>query len=135
MLEIRFGLFCLRWKIGLVFLTCGSPRPEIGLGLCYLQFPPVSKTGRTVSKKTSILSKRREVLSRSYAAFQLTSIRKKRAHKLKKNPGTLPWDTQQDKQGSIGRCPRDFLLFTSISLPLPTSCNTIFFARLKLETL
>ena len=23
--EIRFGLFCLRWKIGLVFLTYGFP--------------------------------------------------------------------------------------------------------------
>ena len=26
MVEIRFGLFCLRWKIGLVFFTYGSPR-------------------------------------------------------------------------------------------------------------
>ena len=47
--EIRFGLLCFRWKIGLVFLfflavapiqkfgfgpfACGSPRPEIGFGL------------------------------------------------------------------------------------------------------
>ena len=29
--EIRFGLFCLRWKIGLVFSIYGSPCPEIGL--------------------------------------------------------------------------------------------------------
>ena len=28
-IEIRVGLFGLRWKIGLVFLAYGSPRPEI----------------------------------------------------------------------------------------------------------
>ena len=31
--EIRFGLFCSRLKFGFVFVTYGSPRPEIGLGL------------------------------------------------------------------------------------------------------
>ena len=39
---------------------------------------------------------------------------KKRAHKVKKIPGTpagCPWDTRQDKQGSTGRCPSNFLLF------------------------
>ena len=38
-IEIRFGLFCLRWKIGLVFFAYGSPGPEIGSGLLCLQFP------------------------------------------------------------------------------------------------
>ena len=33
--EIRFGLFCLRWKIGLVFFTYGSP-PVRKLGLVFL---------------------------------------------------------------------------------------------------
>ena len=34
---------------------------------------------------------------------------------LRKIPGTpagCPWDTRRDKQGSTGRCPGDFLLFT-----------------------
>ena len=34
---------------------------------------------------------------------------------LREIPGTpagCPWDTRRDKQGSTGRCPRDFLLFT-----------------------
>ena len=37
-----------------------------------------------------------------------------KAHKLKKilrTPAGCPWDTRRDKQGSTGRCPRDFLLF------------------------
>ena len=36
---------------------------------------------------------------------------------LRKIPGTpagCPWDTRRDKQGSTGRCPRDFLLFFAI---------------------
>ena len=37
--EIWFGLFCLRLKIGLVFFAYRSPRPEIGFGLFYLRFP------------------------------------------------------------------------------------------------
>ena len=44
----------------------------------------------------------------------LSVNRKKKAHKLKKILGTpagCPWDTQRDKQGSTGQCPRDFLLF------------------------
>ena len=46
--EIRFGLLCLRWKIGLVFFTYGSsvrsflltvpPWPEIRFGLFCLRF-------------------------------------------------------------------------------------------------
>ena len=35
-LDIRFGLFCSRSKIGLVFV---SPRLEIGFGLLCLRFP------------------------------------------------------------------------------------------------
>ena len=39
-IEIGFGLFCLRWKIGLVFSAYGfPPRAEIGLGLLCLRFP------------------------------------------------------------------------------------------------
>ena len=37
-----------------------------------------------------------------------------------KSPGTpagCPWDTRQDKQGSTGRCPRNFLLLTIEDLP------------------
>ena len=37
--EIRFGLFCLRWKIGLVFVAYGNPPPEVGFGLFCLRFP------------------------------------------------------------------------------------------------
>ena len=40
---------------------------------------------------------------------------KKRAHKLKKNPrdtGRVSLGHPAGKQGSTGRCPRDFLLFT-----------------------
>ena len=48
--EIRFGLFCLRWKIGLVFFAYGGksvwsflltvpPVQKIGFGLFYLRFP------------------------------------------------------------------------------------------------
>ena len=40
---------------------------------------------------------------------------KKKAHKLKKilrTPAGSPWDTRREKQGSTGRCPRNFLLFT-----------------------
>ena len=40
---------------------------------------------------------------------------RKRRIKLRKILGTpagCPWDTRRDKQGSIGRCPMDFLLFT-----------------------
>ena len=40
---------------------------------------------------------------------------RKRHINLRKIPGTpagCPWDTRRDKQGSTGRCPRDFLLFT-----------------------
>ena len=39
---------------------------------------------------------------------------------LRKSPGTpagCPWDTRRDKQGSTGRCPRNFLLFTIEELP------------------
>ena len=38
-----------------------------------------------------------------------------KAHRIKKVRGTpagCPWETRRDKQGSTGRCPRDFLLFT-----------------------
>ena len=38
--EIRFGLFGLRWRIGLVPFTYGSPGPEIRFGLFCLRFPP-----------------------------------------------------------------------------------------------
>ena len=42
--DIRFGLFCLRFKIGLVFfalvfLLTVTPRPEIRFGLFCLRFP------------------------------------------------------------------------------------------------
>ena len=41
--DVRFGLFCSRWKIGLDSFTYGSPpRPEIEFGLFYLRFPPPS---------------------------------------------------------------------------------------------
>ena len=49
----------------------------------------------------------------SQSVFHLSG--KKRAHKLKKIPGTpagCPWDTRRDKQGSTGWCPGDFVLFT-----------------------
>ena len=72
--EIRFGLFCLRWKIGLVFFAYGSPRPErekffcLKLELVYLQLsffacsplrcfldtlPTASKKAQIVSKESS----------------------------------------------------------------------------------
>ena len=56
-------------------------------------------------------------ISKCMEAIGCADIRrgKTRAHKLKKIPGTpvgCPWDTRRDKQGSTGRCPRDFLLFT-----------------------
>ena len=35
---------------------------------------------------------------------------KKEAHELKRNPRDTAKDTRRDKQGSTGRCPRDFLL-------------------------
>ena len=42
---------------------------------------------------------------------------REKAHKnLRKVLGTAagcPWDARQDKQGSTGRSPRDFLLFTA----------------------
>ena len=46
--EIRFGLVCLRWKIGLVFLLTVRPRPEIRFGILKLTVPPlkVKKTNR-----------------------------------------------------------------------------------------
>ena len=47
---------------------------------------------------------------------------KKKARKLKKIPGTpagcSPWDSQRDKQGSTGQCPRDFLSFDLEKLTL-----------------
>ena len=52
-------------------------------------------------------------LSGHYSRHQNSG--KKRAHKLKKIPGTpagCSWDTPRDKQGSTGQCPGDFLLFT-----------------------
>ena len=65
-------------------------------------------------------------ISRDFAG---TSLRKKKAHKLKKIVGTpagSPWDTWRDKQGSTGRCPRDFLLTTVEKTDLfagtPTGC-------------
>ena len=43
-------------------------------------------------------------------------LRERKGHiNLRKIPGTpagCPWDTRRDKQGSTGRCPGDFLLFT-----------------------
>ena len=45
----------------------------------------------------------------------VTVQERKRHINLRKIPGTpagCPWDTRRDKQGSTGRCPRDFLLFT-----------------------
>ena len=47
--------------------------------------------------------------------LSLQFAEKKKAHKLKKIPRTpagCPWETRRDKQGSTGRCPRGFLLFT-----------------------
>ena len=38
-LKFGFGLFCLMWKLGLVFFTYGSPCPKIGFGLYYFWFP------------------------------------------------------------------------------------------------
>ena len=43
------------------------------------------------------------------------SVKRRRHIKLRKIIGTpagCPWDTRRDKQGSTGRCPRNFLLFT-----------------------
>ena len=38
---LRFGLFCLRWKLGWVFSTYGSPPlRKLGLVFFYLQVPP-----------------------------------------------------------------------------------------------
>ena len=47
--ELRFGLFCLQWRIGLIFFTYGSPCPEIGFGLFCLRFPPVWTLGLVFS--------------------------------------------------------------------------------------
>ena len=38
--EIRFDLFRLRWKIGLVFFTYGSPCPETWVWYFLLTLPP-----------------------------------------------------------------------------------------------
>ena len=56
--DLRFGLFCSRWKLGFVFFAYGFPRPE---KICsfLLTFPLVRKLGLvlfaygspTVSKK------------------------------------------------------------------------------------
>ena len=37
--EIQFGLFCLRWKIGLAFLTCGSAPSRNWMAQFRLWFP------------------------------------------------------------------------------------------------
>ena len=37
--ESGFGLFCLRSKMGWVFIAFGFPRPELGFGLFYLGLP------------------------------------------------------------------------------------------------
>ena len=72
LVEIQFGLLCLRWKIGLVFFAYGSPRLEIGFGLLCLRFPrpelglvfsaygllTVSKKDEPQAKKTSIVGKK-----------------------------------------------------------------------------
>ena len=58
MLEVRSGLFCSRWKIGLVFFTCGFPRPEIDFWSFLLTVPTLQVKWRTVSKQTSIVSKK-----------------------------------------------------------------------------
>ena len=34
------------------------------------------------------------------------------SRKMPGTPAGRPWDTRRDKQGSTGRCPRDFLLIT-----------------------
>ena len=48
--------------------------------------------------------------------FVGSSSQERKGHiNLRKIPGTpsgCPWDIRRDKQGSTGRCPRDFLLFT-----------------------
>ena len=69
--EIRFGLFCLRRKIGVVFLTYGSPFSAYGWfspsgnwvwsSLLTVSPPYVKK--RTVSKKTSTATKKTCILS------------------------------------------------------------------------
>ena len=75
--EIRFGLFCLRFprlrKLGLVFFAYGSPRPEIGFGLFCLRFPHCKWKRRTVSKKTSTVSKKDASfgLSRNFGSEKL----------------------------------------------------------------
>ena len=48
-LRIGFGLFCLRWEIGLVSLAYSFPRPEIWFGLIWLRFPPLWKMGLVFS--------------------------------------------------------------------------------------
>ena len=63
------GLFCLRLKFGLVFFAYGGksvwsflltvpPVQKIGFGLFCLQFPHRKQKRRTVSKKTSTVSKK-----------------------------------------------------------------------------
>ena len=43
------------------------------------------------------------------------NLRKEKRHinlrKIIRTPAGCPWDTRRDKQGSTGRCPRNFLLF------------------------
>ena len=67
--EIWFGLFYLRLKFGLVFFAyCGKSVwsflltlplvQKIGFGLFCLRFPHRKQKRRTVSKKTSIVSKK-----------------------------------------------------------------------------
>ena len=53
--------------------------------------------------------------SGSHAAGDPINQERKGHINLRKIPGTpagCPWDTRRDKQGSTGRCPRHFLLFT-----------------------
>ena len=59
-------------------------------------------------------------------------IKKEKDTKLRNSLGTpagRPWDTRRDKQGSTGRCPRDFLSLTfkkwtekSFSAGTPAGC-------------
>ena len=57
-----------------------------------------------------------ENLRLSAGVFCFPASQERKGHiNSRKIPGTpagCPWDTRRDKQGSTGRCPRDFLLFT-----------------------
>ena len=109
-------------------------RQQLGVGLwsglrgsCW-QLPPTRQGGEDEELTIKWLGKGSARFTAEYAcvltrrppflvfrAISATAQERKGHINLRKIPGTpagCPWDTRRDKQGSTGRCPRDFLLFT-----------------------